>query len=106
MLEPAFRRVLTVVVAAALATGAGACGGDDEETTTTTPTAPTGMTGPTGENGEGGQGGQGAAGADEPGASAQREGSGTGLEENLSGSDVTGTEPPGGGEATTGDTTP
>jgi hypothetical protein len=106
VLERASRKALTAVVAAALATGAAACGDDDEETTTTTPTTPTGMTGPTGEGGEGGAGGAGGKGGDEKAASAQREGSGTGLEENLSGADVSGTEPAKGGESTTGDTTP
>jgi hypothetical protein len=91
--------VLAIAVAAALAIGAAACGGDDEETTTPAQTTPTGAAG------AGGAGENGAS-EDEPGASAQREGAGTGLEENLSGSDVSGTEPPGGGEATTGDTTP
>jgi hypothetical protein len=87
--------IVTVAVAATLALGA--CG-DDEETTT----APTPEVGATGASGPGGPAQQD---AEKPASKAQEEGAGTGLEQDISGADASGTDTEAGQQGTTGDTT-
>ena len=84
------RRLTTALAAAALALAG--CGGDDE---TTSVPAPEGASGTTGAQKD----------ADKPASQANDEGSGTGIEQDISGADSDGTDTEAGQEATTGDTT-
>jgi hypothetical protein len=98
------RHKLTAAIAAAtlaLAGVAAGCGEDEE--TDTTVTAPD--TAAEGTTGAGGQSGDAEQDAEKPAAEANQEGAGSGLEQDISGSDTEGTDTEAGQQGTIGDTT-
>jgi hypothetical protein len=87
------RRLTTALAAAALAlAGFAGCGGDDETTSVPAPD-PEGATGAAQQD------------AEKPASAANEEGSGTGLEQDISGADSDGTDTEAGQQGTIGDTT-
>ena len=89
------RRLTTALAAATLAlAGFAGCGGGDETTSVPAPD-PEGTTGANGEVSKN---------SENPAADTE-EGSGAGIEDDISGADVNGTDTEAGQEATTGDTT-